>query len=191
MERTLFLFTKSAYFTIGGSYTVIPYIAGLVTEKLFWLTKTQMIDGFALAETTPGPLVIVLAYVGFMAGFNHFDHSYVMAAVGLVATAYFTFLPNFALIFVGAPLIERSQKNVAIQYVLSLVTASVVGVIVNLACYLGQGILFPKVFAVAELDWKALLWVAVSVFLLFRYRIGMLHLILLSLLYGFLLYLLL
>lgn len=186
-----FLFTKSAYFTIGGSYTVIPYIAGLVTEKLFWLTKTQMIDGFALAETTPGPLVIVLAYVGFMAGFNHFDHSYVMAAVGLAATAYFTFLPNFALIFVGAPLIERSQKNTAIQYVLSLVTASVVGVIVNLACYLGQGILFPKVFAVAELDWKALLWVAVSVFLLFRYRIGMLQLILLSLLYGFLLYLLL
>lgn len=186
-----FLFTKSAYFTIGGSYTVIPYIAGLVTEKFFWLTKTQMIDGFALAETTPGPLVIVLAYVGFMAGFNHFDHSYVMAAVGLAATAYFTFLPNFALIFVGAPLIERSQKNTAIQYVLSLVTASVVGVIVNLACYLGQGILFPKVFAVAELDWKALLWVAVSVFLLFRYRIGMLQLILLSLLYGFLLYLLL
>jgi len=186
-----FLFTKSAYFTIGGSYTVIPYIAGLVTEKFFWLTKTQMIDGFALAETTPGPLVIVLAYVGFMAGFNHFDHSYVMAAVGLAATAYFTFLPNFALIFVGAPLIEQSQKNTAIQYVLSLVTASVVGVIVNLACYLGQGILFPKVFAVAELDWKALLWVAVSVFLLFRYRIGMLQLILLSLLYGFLLYLLL
>jgi len=66
----------------------------------------------------------------------------------------------------------------------------VVGVIVNLACYLGQGILFPKAFAVAELDWKALLWVAVSIFLLFRYRIGMLHLILLSLLYGFLLYLL-
>jgi len=185
-----FLFTKSAYFTIGGSYTVIPYIAGLVTEKFLWLTKTQMIDGFALAETTPGPLVIVLAYVGFMAGFNHFDHSYVMAAVGLTATAYFTFLPNFALIFVGAPLIERSQKNTAIQYVLSLVTASVVGVIVNLACYLGQGILFPKAFAVAELDWKALLWVAVSIFLLFRYRIGMLHLILLSLLYGFLLYLL-
>ena len=189
-KELAFLFTKSAYFTIGGSYTVIPYIAGLVTEKLFWLTKTQMIDGFALAETTPGPLVIVLAYVGFMAGFNHFDHSYVMAAVGLVATAYFTFLPNFALIFVGAPLIERSQKNTAIQYVLSLVTASVVGVIVNLACYLGQGILFPKAFAVAELDWKALLWAAVSVFLLFRYRIGMLQLILLSLLYGFLLYLL-
>ncbi|MNL32382.1 putative chromate transport protein [compost metagenome] len=185
-----FLFTRSAYFTIGGSYTVIPYIAGLVTEKFFWLTKMQMIDGFALAETTPGPLVIVLAYVGFMAGFNHFDHSYVMATVGLTATAYFTFLPNFALIFVGAPLIERSQKNTAIQYVLSLVTASVVGVIVNLAFYLGQGILFPKAFVVAELDWRALLWVAVSIFLLFRYRIGMLQLILLSLLYGFLLYLL-
>jgi len=185
-----FLFTKSAYFTIGGSYTVIPYVANLVTEKFLWLTKTQMIDGFALAETTPGPLVIVLAYVGFMAGFNHFDHSYAMAAIGLAATAYFTFLPNFALIFIGAPLIERSQKNMAIQYVLSLVTASVVGVIVNLAFYLGKGILFPNAFGWVDLDWKALLWVVVSIFLLFRYRIGMLQLILLSLVYGFLLYLL-
>lgn len=185
-----FLFTKSAYLTIGGSYTVIPYVAGLVTEKFLWLTKAQMIDGFALAETTPGPLVIVLAYVGFMAGFNHFDHSYAMAAVGLAATAYFTFLPNFALIFVGAPLIERSQKNTAIQYVLSLVTASVVGVIVNLAFYLGQGILFPKTFGLEDLDWKALFWVAISIFLLFRYRIGMLQLIFLSLIYGVFLYLL-
>lgn len=185
-----FLFTKSAYFTIGGAYTVIPYVANLVTEKFLWLTKTQMIDGFALAETKPGPLVIVLAYVGFMAGFNHFDHSYAMAAVGLAATAYFTFLPNFALIFIGAPLIERSQKNKAIQYVLSLVTASVVGVIVNLAFYLGQGILFPTTSGSVNLDWKALLWVAISIFLLFKYRIGMLQLILLSLVYGFLLYLL-
>lgn len=185
-----FLFTKSAYFTIGGAYTVIPYVANLVTEKFLWLTKTQMIDGFALADTTPGPLVIVLAYVGFMAGFNHFDHSYAMAAVGLAATAYFTFLPNFALIFIGAPLIERSQKNKAIQYVLSLVTASVVGVIVNLAFYLGQGILFPTTSGSVNLDWKALLWVAISIFLLFKYRIGMLQLILLSLVYGFLLYLL-
>lgn len=190
-KELTFLFTKSAYFTIGGSYTVIPYVAGLVTENFLWLTKTQMIDGFALAETTPGPLVIVLTYVGFMAGFNHFDHSYAMASVALMATAYFTFLPNFALIFVGAPLIERSQKNKAIQYVLSLVTAAVVGVIVNLAFYLGQGILFPKGFDLLELDWKALLWVAFSLFLLYSYRIGMVQLILLSLVYGGLLYLLL
>lgn len=185
-----FLFTKSAYLTIGGSYTVIPYVAALVTEKLLWLTKSQMIDGFALAETTPGPLVVVLAYVGFMAGFNHFQQSYTMAAIGLAATAYFTFLPNFALIFVGAPLIERAQKNAGIQYVLSLVTASVVGVIVNLACYLGQGILFPQgISAWFAIDPFAFVWLLFSVFLLFKYRIGMLKLILLSLIYGFVLFL--
>lgn len=185
-----FVFTKSAYLTIGGSYTVIPYVAALVTEKLLWLTKSQMIDGFALAETTPGPLVVVLAYVGFMAGFNHFQQSYTMAAIGLAATAYFTFLPNFALIFVGAPLIERAQKNTGIQYVLSLVTASVVGVIVNLACYLGQGILFPKGIGVwFAIDPLAFVWLLFSVFLLFKYRIGMLKLILLSLIYGIVLFL--
>ncbi len=184
------MFTKSAYLTIGGSYTVIPYVAALVTEKLLWLTKSQMIDGFALAETTPGPLVVVLAYVGFMAGFNHFQQSYTMAAIGLAATAYFTFLPNFALIFVGTPLIERAQKNVGIQYVLSLVTASVVGVIVNLACYLGQGILFPQgMGAWFSIDPIAVAWLIFSVFLLFKYRIGMLKLILLSLIYGFVLFL--
>jgi len=185
-----FLFTKSAYLTIGGSYTIIPYVAALVTEKLFWLSKSQMIDGFALAETTPGPLVVVLAYVGFMAGFNHFHQSYSMAALGLIATAYFTFLPNFALIFVGAPLIERTQKNACIQFILSLVTASVVGVIVNLACYLGLGILFPGgVSSWYAIEPMALVWVLFSLFLLFNYKIGMLKLILLSLAYGFLLFL--
>lgn len=184
-----FLFTKSAYLTIGGSYTVIPFVAHVVTEKLLWLSKAQMIDGFALAETTPGPLVIVLAYVGFMAGFNYFGHSYAMASIGLLATAYFTFLPNFALIFVGAPLMERSQKSLAIQYVLSLVTASVVGVIVNLACYLGTSILFPKgEILLSDVDWAALCWVMLSLLLLFRYRIGMLPLILLSLVFGVVLY---
>lgn len=185
-----FLFTKSAYLTIGGSYTIIPYVAALVTEKLFWLSKSQMIDGFALAETTPGPLVVVLAYVGFMAGFNHFHQSYSMAAIGLIATAYFTFLPNFALIFVGAPLIERTQKNACIQFILSLVTASVVGVIVNLACYLGLGILFPGgVSSWYAIEPMALVWVLFSLFLLFNYKIGMLKLIMLSLAYGFLLFL--
>lgn len=148
------------------------------------LSKTSKIDAI------PGPLVIVLAYVGFMAGFNHFHQSYSMAAIGLITTAYFTFLPNFALIFVGAPLIERTQKNTCIQFILSLVTASVVGVIVNLACYLGIGILFPSgVSSWYAIDPMALVWVLFSLFLLFKYKIGMLKLILLSLAYGFLLFL--
>ncbi|MBB4801711.1 chromate efflux transporter [Flavobacterium aquidurense] len=183
------LFTKAAFFTIGGSYTVIPYVANVVTNKVMWLTKTQMIDGFALAETTPGPLVIVLAYIGFMAGFNHFDGSLIMGVIGLLVAGYFTFLPNFILIFMGAPLIERSQDNLLIKSVLSLVTAAVVGVIINLAFYLGEDILFHN-HAVSYLNINvlSLIWVVLSLILLYRFKLSMIYLIVLSLLFGLLKY---
>ncbi|WP_306350520.1 chromate efflux transporter [Flavobacterium sp. '19STA2R22 D10 B1'] len=188
-QKLSLLFTETAFLTIGGSYTVIPYVANLVTNKLAWLSKLQMIDGFALAETTPGPLVIVLSYVGFMAGLNHFNGSLLMGTVGLLAASYFTFLPNFMMIFMGAPLIEKSQKNQSVQAVLSLVTAAVVGVIVNLAFYLGEGILFSgKMISLTNFDWMALGWVIVSLFLLIKYKLNMLYLILISLLYGLLRY---
>jgi chromate transporter len=183
------LFTETAFLTIGGSYTVIPYVANLVTNKLAWLSKSQMIDGFALAETTPGPLVIVLSYVGFMAGLNHFNGSLIMGTIGLIVASYFTFLPNFIMIFMGAPLIEKSQKNQTVQAVLSLITAAVVGVIVNLAFYLGEGILFSsKLISLPTFNWKALTWVLFSLFLLIKYKLNMLYLILISLLYGLFLY---
>ncbi len=184
-----FLFTRSAFFTIGGSYTVIPYVAGLVTGKLAWLSKTQMIDGFALAETTPGPLVIVLSYVGFMAGFNHFGGSILMGTVGLLAASYFTFLPNFILIFLGAPLIEISQKSAITQTMLSLVTAAVVGVIVNLAFYLGSDILFSERRASLDhINLPSLGWALFSLLLLVKFRIKTLPLVLLSLVFGLLRY---
>ncbi|WP_312553399.1 chromate transporter [Empedobacter brevis] len=161
----------------------------MVTNKLMWLSKTQMVDGFALAETTPGPLVIVLAYVGFMAGFNHFNGSILMGTVGLLVAAYFTFLPNFILIFMGAPLIEKAQDYPMIQYVLSLITATVVGVIVNLAFYLGGEILFKSsTLSFAAMDWVALGWVFFSLFLLIKYNINMLYLVLISLGFGLLRY---
>lgn len=190
-KNSSLLFTKAAFLTIGGSYTVIPYVANLVTNKLMWLSKAQMIDGFALAETTPGPLVIVLAYIGFMAGYNHFDGSLVMGSVGLLVASYFTFLPNFILIFMGAPLIEKSQENRLIQSVLSLITAAVVGVIVNLAFYLGEEILFNnRIIALTSINYISLLWVIISIVLLYRYRLNMLYLVLISLLFGLLRYLL-
>lgn len=186
-QKLSLLFTESAFLTIGGSYTVIPYIANLVTNKLAWISKSQMIDGFALAETTPGPLVIVLSYVGFMAGFNHFNNSLLMGTVGLLTASYFTFLPNFIMIFIGAPLIERSQKNKTVQAVLSLVTAAVVGVIVNLAFYLGEGILFSgKMISINNFDWVALGWCLISLLLLIKFKLNMLNLIILSLLFGLL-----
>lgn len=190
-QSSSLLFTKAAFLTIGGSYTVIPYAANLVTNKLMWLSKAQMIDGFALAETTPGPLVIVLSYIGFMAGYNHFGGSLIMGSIGLLIASYFTFLPNFILIFMGAPLIEKTQENKMIQTVLSLITAAVVGVIVNLAFYLGEEILFNgQVISVAAINWFSLLWVIISVVLLYRYKLNMVYLILISLLFGVLKYLL-
>jgi len=107
--RSLVLFfTKTAFVTIGGSYTVIPYVAQVTVAKLHWLTGLQMMDGFALAETTPGPLIIVVAFVGFMAGYNHFHSSLWMGTLGLLTTTFYTFLPCFLFVFAGAPLIERT-----------------------------------------------------------------------------------
>ena len=188
-QSSSLLFTKAAFLTIGGSYTVIPYVANLVTNKLMWLSKAQMIDGFALAETTPGPLVIVIAYIGFVAGYNHFGGSLMMGTVGLLIASYFTFLPNFILIFMGAPLIEKSQESKLIQSVLSLITAAVVGVIVNLAFYLGEGILFSNhVIAYSGINWISILWVIISIVLLYKYRLNMFYLVLISIFFGLLRY---
>ncbi len=96
--KTLALFfTKTAFVTIGGSYTVIPYVAHVATGEFHWLSHSQMTDGFALAETTPGPLIIVVAFVGFMAAYNHFQQSLLMGTLGLLMTTFYTFLPCFCL----------------------------------------------------------------------------------------------
>ena len=116
--RTLALFfTKAAFVTVGGSYTVIPYVAQVTVAQFHWLSKLQMMDGFALAETTPGPLIIVVAFVGFMAAHNHFHHSLWMGTLGLLLTAFYTFLPCFLFVFAGAPLVERTKLNNCISKV--------------------------------------------------------------------------
>jgi chromate transporter len=177
-------FTQTAFVTIGGSYTVLPYVAQYSVTKLSWLSKLQMIDGFALAETTPGPLIIVLSFVGFMAGYNHFGGSLWMGTVGLLATTYFTFLPCFLLIFIGAPLIEKTHGNAVIEHTLGFITAAVVGVILNLTIYLGKDVLFPN----ENIDILALVWVVISLVLLQRFRLNILYLIAGSVGYGLLHY---
>lgn len=183
-------FTQTAFVTIGGSYTVLPYVAQFSVTKLNWLSKLQMIDGFALAETTPGPLIIVLSFVGFMAGYNHFDGSLWMGTVGLIATTYFTFLPCFMLIFIGAPLIEKTHGNAMIENTLGLITAAVVGVILNLTLYLGKDVLFPNGVMISQVDLLALAWVIISLILMQRFKLNILYLIGLSMVYGLLHYLL-
>ncbi|HMF77296.1 MAG TPA: chromate efflux transporter [Bryobacteraceae bacterium] len=184
--KTLALFfTKTAFVTVGGSYTVIPYVAQVTVTKLHWLSKLQMLDGFALAETTPGPLIIVVAFVGFMAGYNHFHSSLWMGTLGLLATTFYTFLPCFLFVFAGAPLVEQTRGKPAIKGVLVLITAVVVGAMLNLALFLGKGVVFPTgMVAMRNLDAISVVWVVASLLLLQRFKINVVFLILLSIVLG-------
>jgi chromate transporter len=177
----MLFFTRTAFVTIGGSYTVIPYVAQVTVTKLHWLTRLQMMDGFALAETTPGPLIIVVAFVGFMAAYDHFHGSLWMGTLGLLTTTFYTFLPCFLFVFAGAPVVERTQGKPAIQGVLGLITAVVVGAILDLTLFLGKGVIFPSGrVTLRGLDAISLGWVILSLVLLLRFKLNVIHLILLS-----------
>jgi len=178
-------FTKTAFVTVGGSYTVIPYVAKVTVTKLHWLNKSQMTDGFALAETTPGPLIIVVAFVGFLAAYNHFHGSLWMGTLGLVATTFYTFLPCFLFVFAGAPLIERTQGKRTIEGVLALSTAVVVGAILDLTLFLGKAvILSSEVVGLKQINLLSLGWVLLSLLLLQRFKLKIIPLILLGIGFG-------
>jgi chromate transporter len=189
-ELALF-FTKTAFVTIGGSYTVIPYVANVAVTKLHWLNKSQMTDGFALAETTPGPLIIVVAFVGFLAAYNHFHSSLWMGTLGLLATTFYTFLPCFFFVFAGAPLVERTQDKPLIGSVLELITAVVVGAILDLTLFLGKAVIFPfGAVSLKQLDAFSLVWVMLSLLLLQRFKLKIIPLILMGVGFGSMRYLL-
>jgi chromate transporter len=190
--RTLVLFfTRTAFVTIGGSYTVLPYVAQVAVTKLHWLSRAQMTDGFALAETTPGPLIIVVAFVGFMAAYNHFHGSFWMGTVGLLATTFYTFLPCFLFVFAGAPLVERTHGNPMIQGVLRLITAVVVAAILDLVLFLGKAVFFPS-GGVTLRGFQAIsfTWMMLSLLLLQGRKLNLIYLILLSSAVGVIRYLL-
>jgi chromate transporter len=186
----VFFFTKAAFVTFGGAYAVLPYVAQVSVEKFHWLTNFQMIDGLALGETTPGPLIMVLVFVGFMAGYNQFSGSLAMGSLGLLTTTFYTFLPCFLFILVGAPIIERTQENKTVKALLSIVTAAVVGVVLNLTIYLGKAVIFPTELSLQGLDYVTLLWIVVSFFAMYRFKIGMITWIGVSALFGLTYYLL-
>jgi chromate transporter len=158
-KKLSLFFTKAALVTFGGAYAVLPYVAQVSVEKFAWLSRPEMLDGLALGETTPGPLIIILAFVGFMAGYNTFGGALSAAALGLTATVWYTFLPSFLFIFAGAPLIERTQANPRVKSMLQYTTAAVTGVIVSLCLYLGQAVIFPNP---PEIQVLALAWVLIS-----------------------------
>jgi len=148
------LFTKAAYVTFGGAYAVLPYVADQAVRSYGWLSPAEMLNGMALAETTPGPLIMVLQYVGFFAGWNHAPaHLSPLAAasIGAALTTYVTFLPSIFFILIGAPYIERIGRVAWAGSALSAITAAVVGVILTLAVFLGAQVLFPA----GGVDWIA------------------------------------
>jgi len=138
-------FTKTAFVTIGGSYTVLPYVAQVAVSNFSWLSHTQMLDGFALAETTPGPLIIVVGFVGFMAGLHHFEGSSMMGVISLLITIFYTFLPCFLFVLLGAPWIAKSGESPFFKALLRLITAVVVAAMLQLTVFLVRGVLFASV----------------------------------------------
>jgi len=168
-----FYFTKAAFVTFGGAYAVLAYVTQAVTVAPYdWLSPAQAVDGLALAETTPGPLIMVLQFVGFMAGWNHPPAGLSPAAsgvVGALVTTYVTFLPCFVFIFVGAPYIEFIRGNRSLAGALAGVTAAVVGVILNLAILFGAAVIWPHGLT-GGVNWFAAALGAAAFLVLYRFK---------------------
>jgi chromate transporter len=139
-------FSKAALVTFGGAYAVLPYVAQQAVQTHHWLSAGQMLDGLGLAETTPGPLIMVTQFVGFLGGWNHPGQlpSIVAATLGALITTWTTFTPCFLWIFLGGPYIEKLRGNEALTTTLSAVTAAVVGVVLNLAVWFGLHVIIPR-----------------------------------------------
>ena len=144
--REALFFSKAAMVTFGGAYAVLPYVAQSAVEHFHWLSAGQMMDGLGLAETTPGPLIMVVQFVGFLGGWNQPGNlsPLVAASLGAFITTWVTFVPCFLWIFLGAPHIERLRGNVRLTAALSAITAAVVGVVLNLAVWFAIHTLFPE-----------------------------------------------
>ena len=149
-------FTSAALVTFGGAYAVLPYVTLAAVEKYQWLTTAQMMDGLALGETTPGPLILILTFVGYLGGVKNAVASSPLASgflAGSVVT-FFTFLPSFMMIFAGAPFIESTRRSLKLQAPLTGITAAVVGVIGSLAVFFAQHTFWPQGFG-GNVDWLA------------------------------------
>jgi len=173
-------FTKAALLTFGGAYAVLPYVYQGAVEHYHWLSATQMIDGLALGETTPGPLIMVVTFVGFLAGWAKeifgFDQLFLAGAVAATVVTYFTFLPSFLFILAGGPLVESTHGNLKFTAPLSAITAAVVGVILNLAVFFAWHVFWPQGFE-GRFDGIAALIGAGAFLALFRYKTGVIPVI--------------
>jgi len=180
-------FSAMAVVTFGGAYAVLAYVAQAAVETYGWLAAGEMVDGLGLAETTPGPLILVLQFVGFLAAWRAPGGLDPLVAGGLggLLTVWVTFAPCFLWIFLGAPYIEALRGNKALSAALTAITAAVVGVIANLALWFGLHVLFkmvrpvvivplaPDLPVLASLDWRAAVLAVAAMIALLRFKLGM------------------
>jgi chromate transporter len=181
------LFSQAAMVTFGGAYAVLAYIAQRAVEVHGWLKPGEMLDGLGLAETTPGPLIMVVQFVGFLGAFRNPGELSPMLAgiVGSVVTVWVTFVPCFLWIFLGAPYVEAVRGNRALHAALSTITAAVVGVILNLSLWFGMHVLFHRVTEVhagplhllvpslTSIDPAATLLAALAMLAMLRFKLGL------------------
>ena len=168
-------FTKAALVTFGGAYAVLPYVYQGGVEQYAWLSGTQMMDGLALGETTPGPLIMVVAFVGFVGGWTKEifgpDTLFLAGVAGASIATLFTFLPSFLFILLGGPAIEATRHDVKFTAPLTGITAAVVGVVLNLAVFFVFHVLWPQGFE-GKFEWFSALIGAAAFVALFRFKVG-------------------
>ncbi|MCR1828635.1 chromate efflux transporter [Pseudomonas oleovorans] len=171
-------FTKAALLTFGGAYAVLPYVYQGAVGHYGWLTPTQMIDGLALGETTPGPLIMVVAFVAFVGAYGQpvfgGDSAFASGALAACLVTWFTFLPSFLFILAGGPLVESTHGELKFTAPLTGITAAVVGVILNLALFFGYHVLWPEGFA-GTFDWVSALIASGAALALFKLKRGVIE----------------
>jgi chromate transporter len=173
-------FTKAALMTFGGAYAVLPYVYQGAIEHYQWLTPAQMIDGLALGETTPGPLIMIVAFVGFVGGWGKAlfgaDNLLLAGTAGACVSTFFTFLPSFMFMLAGGPLVESTRDNIRLTAPLTAISAAVVGVIVSLAVFFAEHV-FHIEKPVLEWDFIAIAIALLASFALVRLKVGTIKLI--------------
>lgn len=180
LAQMAWFFSKAALLTFGGAYAVLPYVYQGAVEHHHWLSGAQMMDGLALGETTPGPLIMVVAFVGFVGGWLQqvagAGAPFLGGALAAAVVTFFTFLPSFVFILAGGPLIEATHGRLGFTAPLTAITAAVVGVILNLALFFAYHVLWPQGFS-GTFDWVAALIVLGAALALFRFKLGVMPLL--------------
>ena len=180
LTQMAWFFTKAALLTFGGAYAVLPYVYQGAVGHYGWLTPTQMIDGLALGETTPGPLIMVVAFVGFIGAYVIRSSARISCSLPAPSAAtlvtLFTFLPSFLFILAGGPLVESTHNELKFTAPLTAITAAVVGVIVNLAGFFAYHVLWPEGFD-GRFEWPSLLVGVAAAVALFRFKVGVIPVI--------------